>query len=300
VDAGYSWYDQYECKHCGDKTASGGRWLILPKVGVNLSVPLGGNKESLARRCDCDRLASKPDSIAQEPIAEEEPVILDNIDVEPIVVPIFFATTPVVASVPKFEVPVDQMTQLRSRLLRSEEEYEPYDETMALSADPRNVFLFFDVNVTKMDRSFIQNDLLMDSIMNILGEAMEDSQLRITHIRIVGFASFDGRQAYNVRLAGERAKTIKEYMQSVYPALRDSIFDVCNGGESWAELRYQLGKVDFDGRDEVIRIIDEEANLDEREKRIKQYRNGGTYRYMKERLKKILRNLGCITIFVER
>lgn len=300
VDAGYSWYDQYECKHCGDKTASGGRWLILPKVGVNLSVPLGGNKESLARRCDCDRLASKPDSIAQEPIVEEEPVILDNIDVEPIVVASFLATTPVVASVPKFEVPEDQMTRLRSRLLRSEEEYEPYDETVALSADPRNVFLFFDVNVTKMDRSFIQNDLLMDSIMNILGEAMEDSLLRITHIRIVGFASFDGRQAYNMRLAGERAKTIKEYMQSVYPALEDSIFDVCNGGESWAELRYQLGNVDFDGRDEVIRIIDEEVNLDEREKRIKQYRNGGTYRYMKERLKKILRNLGCITIYVER
>lgn len=299
VDAGYSWYDQYECKHCGDKTSSGGRWLVLPKVAVNLSVPLGGNKESLARRCNCDKLANKPDSIPAD-TAVEEPVIIDNIDVEPIVVTSVLATAPVVARVPKIEVQVDQMTRLKNRLLRSEDEYEPYNETMALSADPRNVFLFFDVNVTKMDRSFIQNDLLMDSIIHILGEAIEDSTLRVTHIRIVGFASFDGRQAYNERLAGSRAATIKEYMQSVYPVLADSVFDVCNGGESWAELRYQLGTVDFDGKDEVVHIIDEEPDWDEREKLIKQYRNGGTYRYMRDRLKKILRNLGCITIFVER
>ena len=72
-----------------------------------------------------------------------------------------------------------------------------------------------------------------------------------------------------------------------------------NGGESWAELRYQLDKVDFDGKDAVINIIDDEPSYDEREKMIKSYRNGGTYRYMRDRLKKILRNLGCITIYYE-
>ena len=42
VDAGYTWYDQFECKHCGAKKDHGGRWFVLPKIGVNLSVPLGG------------------------------------------------------------------------------------------------------------------------------------------------------------------------------------------------------------------------------------------------------------------
>ncbi len=268
---------------------------MLPKVGINLSVVLGGNKESLARRCDCEKLEEAQEvqevqevsevqevQEVQEPVERIEPVEPVVAIVPEAVVPV----APVVPVVPAVEVKNDQMSRLRNRLLRSEDEYEPYNPSMALSADSRNVFLYFDVNVTKMDRNFIENDKLMDSIMVILGEALADSTLRITRIQVVGFASFDGRQGYNEQLAGTRAETIKEYIQSVY-ALPDDVFAVCNGGESWAELRYQLDKVD------------DEPSYDEREKMIKSYRNGGTYRYMRDRLKKILRNLGCITIYYE-
>lgn len=313
VDAGYTWYDQFECKHCGAKKDHGGRWFVLPKIGVNLSVPLGGDKLSLARRCDCEQIDDKPEEAAPdttpvvvEPIVEEEPV--ERLDVARIVVPIAGTAAPVIASVPFFEPKVDNMQRLRSRLLRSEETYEPYDQNMALSADPRNVFLYFEVNVTKMDRSFIQNDMLMDSIMQILGNVVADSTIRVSHVQIVGFASFDGRQAYNHRLAGSRAQTIKEYMQSVYP-LPDSVFAVCNGGESWAELRYRLVQLTHNKErvteeqvemiNEVIAIMDTEPDADLREKQIKALRKGETYRYLRDELQDIMRNLGCITIYIE-
>ncbi len=313
VDAGYTWYDQFECKHCGAKKDHGGRWFVLPKIGVNLSVPLGGDKLSLARRCDCEQIDDKPEEAAPdttpvvvEPIVEEEPV--ERLDVARIVVPVVGTAAPVIASVPFFEPKVDNMQRLRSRLLRSEETYEPYDQNMALSADPRNVFLYFEVNVTKMDRSFIQNDMLMDSIMQILGNVVADSTIRVSHVQIVGFASFDGRQAYNHRLAGSRAQTIKEYMQSVYP-LPDSVFAVCNGGESWAELRYRLVQLTHNKErvteeqvemiNEVIAIMDTEPDADLREKQIKALRKGETYRYLRDELQDIMRNLGCITIYIE-
>ena len=313
VDAGYTWYDQFECKHCGAKKDHGGRWFVLPKIGVNLSVPLGGDKLSLARRCDCEQIDDKPEEAAPdttpvvvEPIVEEEPV--ERLEVARIVVPIVGTAAPVIASVPFFEPKVDNMQRLRSRLLRSEETYEPYDQSMALSADPRNVFLYFEVNVTKMDRSFIQNDMLMDSIMQILGNVVADSTIRVSHVQIVGFASFDGRQAYNHRLAGSRAQTIKEYMQSVYP-LPDSVFAVCNGGESWAELRYRLVQLTHNTErvteeqvemiNEVIAIMDTEPDADLREKQIKALRKGETYRYLRDELQDIMRNLGCITIYIE-
>ena len=313
VDAGYTWYDQFECKHCGAKKDHGGRWFVLPKIGVNLSVPLGGDKLSLARRCDCEQIDDKPEEAAPdttpvvvEPIVEEEPI--ERLDVARIVVPIVGTAAPVIASVPFFEPKVDNMQRLRSRLLRSEETYEPYDQSMALSADPRNVFLYFEVNVTKMDRSFIQNDMLMDSIMQILGNVVADSTIRVSHVQIVGFASFDGRQAYNHRLAGSRAQTIKEYMQSVYP-LPDSVFAVCNGGESWAELRYRLVQLTHNTErvteeqvemiNEVIAIMDTEPDADLREKQIKELRKGETYRYLRDELQDIMRNLGCITIYIE-
>ena len=305
VDAGYTWYDQFECKHCGNKKDHGGRWLVLPKLGVNISIPLGGDELSLAKRCDCEKLEEKeeaPEEVQDTVVATPLPVEPED-SIEPFMpatrlkMPMSYPKR-VMAFVPYFEPKTDNMHRLRSRLLRSEEEYEPYDINTPLSADPRNVFIFFDVNVTKMDRSFIQNDMLMDSIMRILGDVQADSLIRISRIQIVGFASFDGRQSYNERLAGSRAKTIKEYMQSVYP-IPDSVFTICNGGESWAELRYQLAKVDFEGKDEVLEIIDTEPDPDKREVLIKKLHGGQTYIYMRDELKHILRNLGCITVYCE-
>lgn len=297
VDAGYAWFDEYKCEQCGEKRRSSGRWLVLPKVGLSLVVPLGGDEESLERRCDCelqeDTVAPSP-AVANDQPEEDRPVF---IPASPLRAE-YARPVPVRAFVPSFVPRVDEMQRLRSRLLRDAEEYEPYDTNMALSADPRNVFLFFDVNVTKMDRSFIQNDLKMDSIVQILGEAIEDTTLQITHIQIVGFASFDGRRSYNESLAQERAQTIKEYMQSLY-ALDDSLFAVCNGGESWAELQYRLEQVEFPGRDEVLAAIKYEPDLDKREALIKKLGGGETYRYMRDELKQILRNLGCITIYVK-
>ena len=281
VDAGYSWYDQFECKHCGNKTARGGRWFVLPKFGVNLSVPLGGNEESMARRCGCELLDNRP---VYEEIAPLDTTI------------VFEDIAPLEPIVPLFEVQAEAMHRLRSRLLRNEESYEPYHPDQALSADPRNVFMFFEVNAEKMDRDYLANNMQMDSIMRILGEALEDSTMRITKVRIVGFASFDGKRAYNDRLAASRAVSLKEYIQSIYP-LRDDQFDLCNGGESWAELRYRLSNVEFEGRDEVLTIINTVRDADLREKLIKQLHGGKTYRYMRDELKEQLRNLGCITIY---
>ena len=312
LDAGYAWYSQYECKHCGDKKAQGGRWLVLPKVGINLSVPLGGDEMSLARRCDCEKLDQKEEKTEQpvieqpieptidEPVEQTEPEVWEPlIPAQRLQMPMHMPKRRI-ASVPPIVPMTDgNMHRLRSRLLRSEDEYEPYDINTALSADSRNVFLFFDVDVTKLDRAFIQNNLLMDSIMTILGEATANPNLRISHIRIVGFASFDGRMAHNIWLAGSRAQTIKQYMQSEFPELHDSIFAVCNGGESWAELRYQLQFVDFNGRDEVLHIIDTEPDADKREVLIKKLNGGKTYIYMRDELKHILRNLGCITVYCD-
>lgn len=50
IEAGYTWYDQFECIECGFATAQDERWLVLPKIGVNLSFPIGGDQMSMTRR----------------------------------------------------------------------------------------------------------------------------------------------------------------------------------------------------------------------------------------------------------
>jgi outer membrane protein OmpA-like peptidoglycan-associated protein len=213
-------------------------------------------------------------------------------------IPVVVEDTVPAETTPKYEAESQEIRRLRNRLLRKEEEYQPYNTDMALGADERNVFLFFEVNVTKMDRSFLSNDRLMDSIMFVLGEATKDTTLQITRIQIVGYASFDGRRAYNSQLAAGRANTIKEYIQSNFD-LPDNLFVICNGEESWAELKYKLQQIEFEGRDEVIEIMNTEPDPDVREAKIKQLHGGATYRYMRDELRYIMRNLGCITIFYE-
>ena len=305
VEGGYTWYERYECKHCGLKNDEGGRWFALPKVAVSLVFPLGGSKGSVERRCPCEEMADTlvakdtvvvvevPDTV----IVVEEPDTIVIVEVPDTVV-VEEVPEEVVDTTSQYQANSQEIKRLRNRLLRKESEYQPYNTDMALSADERNVFLFFDVNVTKMDRSFLSNDRLMDSIMFVIGGALQDSTLRITRIQVVGYASFDGRWAYNKTLAAGRARTIQEHIQTTF-GLPDDLFVVCNGEESWAELKYQLQKVEFLGRDEVFAIMDEESDPDTREAKIKRLHGGETYRYMRDELKQILRNLGCITIYYE-
>lgn len=284
VDAGYSWYDRFECKHCGDKTESGGRWLVLPKLGVNLVVPLGGDEQSLARRCDCEKMDSKPEEetpaeMVQEEPMQEEPVAPKRpakqrkgyIAAEPIEVASVQQPAPRAPRAPQ-----DSYLQARPR----RQYYAP------------EVFFYFDVDVKTLDSAFIRND----HTMRIMDRMLRDTALQVTSIEVTGYASFDGTVRYNERLAGSRAQMIKEYLQRTY-GLDDSLFVLTNAGEQWDEMEMRIFTMDFKGREEVLFIIETEPNFDRRERMIKKLHDGETYRYMRDELKPIMRKLGKVTVY---
>ena len=284
VDAGYSWYDRFECKHCGDKTESGGRWLVLPKLGVNLVVPLGGDEQSLARRCDCEKMDSKPEEetpaeMVQEEPVQEEPVAPKRpakqrkgyIAAEPIEVAAVQEPAPRAPRAPQ-----DSYLQARPR----RQYYAP------------EAFFYFDVDVKTLDSAFIRNDHTMRTIDRML----RDTSLHVTAVEVTGYASFDGSVRHNERLAGSRAQMIKEYLQRTY-GLDDSLFVLTNAGEQWNEMEMRIFTMDFEGREEVLFIIETEPNFDRRERMIKKLHDGETYRYMRDELKPIMRKLGKVTVY---
>lgn len=301
VDAGHTWFDRFECKHCGkniDEHSKG--WFALPKLGISLVVPLGGDKQGFEKRCDCEK---NFDPELVDMVDTMLVVAHDTIISGPITDTLIIVTRDTVMPEPEEPKGIDTnseaMKKLRAGVFRDDSEYKPYDITMALSADPRNVFLHFETNVTKLDRNFIENAKTLDSIAYLIGDALADSTIEITHIQIVGFASFDGRLSTNERLAAGRAQAMKEFIQGRYPQINDSIFAVYNGGESWAELRNWFANDTFAEREEVLEIIDTEPDLDKREARIKKLYGGDTYRYIRKEYKVQLRNLGCIMVYVK-
>ena len=319
ADAGLTWYDRYECKHCGKKIESGLGFFALPKAGVNLVVLFGGDKQSLQKRCDCGLEENEPaDSVFVEPMDTVIPIIIEDTIVpvvEDTVVTVdtivpkpvdTIVPAPVVVE-PEEVAPVvdiqeveheDQMQRLRRGAFRPYSEYVPYTRDMVLSEDTDAIYVHFDVGQSVIIPDYMHNDEILDSIMTIMAEYMSDDSLQIRLIQIVGMASFDGTLQGNERLAQKRARALRNYIQSEY-ALPDSLFRMCNGGEGWAELRWHVEQREFEGKEDVLRLIETEPNLDLRERKIKQLRGGKVYAYLKEHVTRFQRNAGNLIVFYE-
>ncbi len=330
ADGGYTWYDRFECKHCGKRIESGRGFFAVPKAGINLVVLLGGDKQSMQKRCDCekeepieepdtlyntpapiDTIVPEPvDTVIPEPIDTIVPESVDTVIPEPIDTivsePVDTIVSEPVDTVPVVPVVVDietveheeQMQRLREGAFRPYSEYVPYTRDMVLSEDTNAIYLHFDVGVSKIVPDYMRNDEIMDSIMTILAEYLSNDTIEIRLIQIVGMASFDGTLAGNERLAQNRALALRNYIRSEY-ALPDSLFAICNGGEGWSELRWHAAKREFEGKDELLRIIETEKNLDLRERKIKQLHGGKVYKYLKENVTRFQRNAGNIIVFYE-
>ena len=364
VDAGITWYQKYECVHCGKQLGNREHgWFALPRLGVNLVVLLGGNREGFEERCDCgkeleddrnqiseisrDTIVESRDTIVvskdtivvrqeqEEPVeetiiesliaatdtvvnyAQQQPTTAaDTVDVRTQIQEVgsrilelerAYKETPsdsvqdiITTLVARQEelAHLDQMSRLKEAILRPIEEFEPYDPEAKVTKEPNSIFMHFDVNITDVDRTFIHNDELMDSIMNVIAEAMADTTIEIKLIKIVGMASFDGSLKGNIRLAGSRGEALKEYIQERFH-FGDELFRVYNGGECWSELRWYLEREEFEGKADILSIIDQVLDYDLRERFIKRHNAGRTYEYMRTHFRRYLRNLGTITVYYE-
>lgn len=177
-------------------------------------------------------------------------------------------------------------------------QYRPYDKSRILRKEKGALTIYFPVDKSQIRTDFRENKTILDRIVSITREVMADTTSSVKVIQIVGLASVEGPQARNNRLAGQRADALKRYIQQRV-SVPDSLFECANGGEAWTELRDQIEELQFEGRDEVLRIIDTEPNLDRREARIKQLNGRRTYNYLKKHVLIDQRNSGYLQIYYD-
>ena len=70
ADLAYTWYDKYDCAHCGEKLGSDHKFFVLPKLAINLAWVLPGkyyNKER-AHACEEDLFFENIPWIAPDPV----------------------------------------------------------------------------------------------------------------------------------------------------------------------------------------------------------------------------------------
>ena len=213
---------------------------------------------------------------------------------------------PFVASlspVPEFKGRAGELQQ-DNQVVTHISEYRPYDRTRILRKEKNALFVHFDFGKSKLRKDYRENNATLDRIVDITRQIMADSTSSVKKIQLVGLASFEGNTATNERLAQNRALALQHYIQQVV-SVPDSMFETVGGGEAWADFRDQLNDIVKDdpedriGLRKVIEIIDQEQDVNVRERRIKQLDKGRTWTYIKMNILKDQRNSGYINIYYD-
>lgn len=176
--------------------------------------------------------------------------------------------------------------------------YRPYDSTRILRKEKGALYVHFPLDKAVIDHDYRGNGATLDRIVAITRAIMADTTSSVKVIQIVGLASVDGPVAHNRTLAGNRAQALKRYIQQRVKT-PDALYECVNGGEAWTELRDQIADGHFEGRDELLRIIDTEKDADRRERRIRQLDGGRPYAYLRDNVLSDQRNSGYLRIYYD-
>ena len=162
--------------------------------------------------------------------------------------------------------------------------YVPYDSTQVLRKDTTVIFVNFAFDGVELDENFLDNAEALSHIVRSIRRVTNDKTLAVKCVQIVGMASIEGSAAYNYQLGMQRAEALKKYIKQQVPTLGDEVFDLSSGGEAWAELRSLVEDSEFDGKAQVLDIINRTKNLWLREVRLKELNGGKVYQYLHEKL----------------
>ena len=277
---GYTWYDRYQCGHCGKKIGSDKKVFVMPQAGVSIVYNIPGRPR-------------KVEQPAVLPVVEEP--VTDAVAVLPFV--------PALSPVSEFKGRAGQLQQ-DNAVVASFSEYQPYDRTRILRKEKDALFVHFNLGKSVLSADYRDNRATLERIVEITRQIMADSASSVKKIQLVGLASIEGRPAANERLAQNRAMALQHYLQQEVN-MPDSMFETVGGGEAWADFRDQLNDIVKDdpedriGLRKVIEIIDQEQDVNVRERRIKQLDKGRTWTYIKMNILKDQRNSGYINIYYD-
>ena len=202
---------------------------------------------------------------------------------------------PIINMVPDFKGIAAQL-EPTNPVLEHVSGYRPYDTTRILRKEGRLIYVNFPVYSTEIDRNYKENADRLDRIMNITRQIMNDKNSSVKKIQIIGLSSVEGTDAYNSKLAGERAEALKRYVQNEIN-IPDELFEVVIGGAAWTEFRDQVTDAEFEGKEQVLKIIDNTKDGNRRQWLIRQLMGGKPYEYIQEHILPDERNAGYVRIY---
>ena len=165
-----------------------------------------------------------------------------------------------------------------------------------LDNEPRYMLKVIDKYVEVRDRNYItfpvgranvidtmgQNLVQLAKIERLMDTLINQYEFFVDSITIIASSSPDGSMATNNRIAGERARSIKERLVRKFGHEVDTLIRTRSIGEDWALLKHLIRhNSDMPNWEQITAMIDQSGNLDVTEPQIRQ-QFPKDYAYMKE------------------
>ena len=139
-------------------------------------------------------------------------------------------------------------------------EYVLVDASRAWDFGQDELEIIFKVSKIEIDSSVFNNEVTFGKILAAVDKIFSNPYYKIDKIEVAGYASPEGRPAFNKWLGENRAKALIDYIiehRPQYNLTRDN-FRIRNGEENWAGLRRVVATSDLEQKERVLQIIDDE------------------------------------------
>ena len=181
----------------------------------------------------------------------------------------------------------------------------PNSEETKLRIVEGRAFLDFPINETFIDSKYRRNPEELQRLHKTIEHALFDKSIRVQRVTFHGYASPESPYSNNTRLAKGRTQSLKQYVCKRY-GIRESVVETAYTPEDWVNLRTfidtrgesrrtkdniwyehqsivetpEMPQYVIDHRDELLRVIDLNMDLDEKEQLLKQVGGGEPYRWL--------------------
>lgn len=146
---------------------------------------------------------------------------------------------------------------------------EPQIEEPKIRNEKGSASVDFVVDKYDIRPDYRNNAAEINKIISTIDVVRNDANVKITDISIHAYASPEDTYEHNTFLAENRAKSLTEYVKSLYDIPGD-IFKVEFTPENWEGLREYVAASDLEHRHEILDVIDDpELDPDKKDWRIK-------------------------------
>lgn len=162
--------------------------------------------------------------------------------------------------------------------------------------------IIFKVSKIEIDSTVFNNEITFGKILAAVDKIFSNPHYRMDKIEVAGYASPEGRPAFNKWLGENRAKALISYIIEHRPEYNLTMedFRIRNGEENWVGLRRVLTESTMEGKERVIEIIDDQTIPNEQKKnKIKWMDNGKTWKKMLDEIYPHLRCARYLAVYYD-